>query len=105
MISASGEQKFTVMIESRQYVLDGKRMPDEWQATMLVPIFKGKDIRNCNAYRGVKLLEHVMKIAEKKDSRNSKYSLNAIRFYAWQKNNKPIVNCQENTEIKNIQVL
>ena len=33
---------------------------------MLVPIFKGKgDVRNCNTYRGVKLLEHPMKIVER----------------------------------------
>ena len=48
-------------------------MPNEWQIPVLVPMFKGKDIRNCNAYRGVKLLEHAGKIAEKKDSRNGKY--------------------------------
>ena len=33
---------------------------------MLAPIFKGKgNVRNCNTYRGVKLLEHAMKIVEK----------------------------------------
>ena len=33
---------------------------------MLVSIFIGKgDVRNCNTYRGVKLLEHAMKIIEK----------------------------------------
>ena len=41
-------------------------MPDKWQTSVLVPIFKGKgDVRNCNTYRGVKLLEHAMKIVEK----------------------------------------
>ena len=33
---------------------------------MLVPIFKENgDVRNCNTYRGVKLLEHAMKMVEK----------------------------------------
>ena len=33
---------------------------------VLVPISKGKgDVKNCNAYRGVKLLEHAMKIVER----------------------------------------
>ena len=41
-------------------------MPDEWQTSVLVPIFKGKeDVKNCNTYRGVKLIEHVMKIVER----------------------------------------
>ena len=63
MISASGEIWVSVMVELCQRVLDGKGMPDEWQTSVLVPIFKGKrDVRNSNTYRAVKLLEHAMKI-------------------------------------------
>ena len=41
-------------------------MPDKWQTSVLVPIFKEKgDVRNRNTYRGVKLLEHTMKIIER----------------------------------------
>ena len=33
---------------------------------MIVPIFKGKgDVMNCGSYRGIKLLEHGMKIVER----------------------------------------
>ena len=33
---------------------------------MLVSIFQGKeDVRNCSTYKGVKLLQHTMKIAER----------------------------------------
>ena len=47
-------------------MLDGKGLPDKWQTSVLVPIFKEKgDVRNCNTYRGVKLIEHAMKIAER----------------------------------------
>ena len=31
----------------------------------MVPIYKGKDVTNCGAYREVKLLEHGMKIIER----------------------------------------
>ena len=66
MISASEEVGVSVMVELCQRVIDGKEMPDEWQTSVLVPIFKGKgDVRNCNTYRGVKLLEHAMKIVER----------------------------------------
>ena len=66
MISASREVEVSVMVELCQRVLDGKGMPDGWQTSVLVPIFKGKgDVRNCNAYRGIKLLEHAMKIVER----------------------------------------
>ena len=41
-------------------------MPEEWKTSVVVPIFKGKrDVMDCGAYRGVKLLEHAMKIVER----------------------------------------
>ena len=66
MIMASG--KFGVGIPKKlcQRVLDGKGMPEEWKTSVVVPIFKGKgDVMDCGAYRGVKLLEHAMKIVER----------------------------------------
>ena len=42
MISASGEVRVSVMVELCQRMSDGKGMPDEWQTSVLVPIFKGK---------------------------------------------------------------
>ena len=57
-------------------MLDGKGMPDEWQTTVLVPIFKGKgEVRNCSTYR-VKLLEHAMKIVERVLERRIRESVN-----------------------------
>ena len=36
------------------------------KTSVVVPIFKGKgDVMDCGAYRGVKLLEHAMKIVER----------------------------------------
>ena len=41
-------------------------MLEDWKTSVMVPIYKGKgDVANCRAYRGVKLLEHEMKIIEK----------------------------------------
>ena len=41
-------------------------MPDEWQTSVPVPIFKEKgDVRICNTYKEVKLSEHAMKIVER----------------------------------------
>ena len=42
MISASEEVGVSVMMELCQRVLDGKEMPNQWQTTVLVPIFKEK---------------------------------------------------------------
>ena len=53
------------MVELCQGVLDGRGMPDDWVLSVVVPIVKGKgDAINCMAYRGVRLLEHAMKIVE-----------------------------------------
>ena len=66
MISASEEAGVSVKVELCQRVSDGKGMPNEWKTSVLVPILKGKgDVRSCNAYRGVKLLDHAMTIVER----------------------------------------
>ena len=66
MIFASGEIGVKVMMELCQRVLDGRGIPDEWKTSVIVPIFKGKgDVMSCRSYRGVKLLEHAMKIVER----------------------------------------
>ena len=50
-----------------QGVLDGKEILDEWQTSLLVSVFKGKDeVRKCSAWRRVKLLVYAMKIVERK---------------------------------------
>ena len=39
-----------------------EEIPDDWKHSALKTIFKGKgSILNCGNYRGIKLLEHVMK--------------------------------------------
>ena len=46
--------------------LDRRRLLDEGQTSMLVPIFKEKgDLRNWKMHRGVKLLQRTMKVVEK----------------------------------------
>ena len=49
-----------------QRVLDGKGMPEDWKISVIVPIYNRKeDVMNCGAYRGMKLLEHGMKIIKR----------------------------------------
>ena len=53
MIVASGEIGVKVMMELCRHVLDGRRMPDEWKISAIVPIFTGKgDVMSCGSYRG-----------------------------------------------------
>ena len=63
VIVASGEIGVKVMMELCQRVLDGRGMPYEWKTSVVVPIFKGiGGVMSCGSYRGVKLLEHTIKI-------------------------------------------
>ena len=66
MINASGKVGIDVIMKLCQKVLDKRGMPENWKTSVMVPIYKGKgDMTNCGAYRGVKLLEHGMKIVER----------------------------------------
>ena len=83
MIVASGEIGVKVMMELCQHVLDGRGMPDEWKTSVIVPTFKGNgDVISCGSYRGVKLLEHAMKIVERVLERQIRtlVNLNKMRF-------------------------
>lgn len=47
-------------------IMQGKSMPEDWKQSTLVPIYKGKgSVMECGSYRGVKLLEHGMKLVER----------------------------------------
>ena len=66
MIIASGKFGVGVIKKLCQRVVNGKGMSKEWKTSVVVSIFKGKrDVMDCGAYRGVKLLEHAMKIVER----------------------------------------
>ena len=49
---SGGEVGVKVIMELWKLLLDGKGMQDEWQKSVLIPIFKGRDIRYCYTYRG-----------------------------------------------------
>ena len=66
MIVASGKNRVKVITDPCQHVLNGRGMPDEWKTSVIVPILKGNgDVMSCGSYRGVKLLEHAMKVVER----------------------------------------
>ena len=47
-------------------LLQWEKMPDEWRSSVLVPLYKGKgNIKECENYRGIKLMSHFMKLRER----------------------------------------
>ena len=70
-------------MELCQCVLDGRRMPDGWKTSVVVPVFKGKGgVISCGSYRGVKQLEHATKIVERVLERRIRglVNLNKMQF-------------------------
>ena len=49
-----------------QHIMDTEESPDEWKDSVTIPLFKGKgDPLQCGKHRGLRLLEHSMKVWEK----------------------------------------
>jgi len=41
-------------------------IPEDWKSSVILPIYKGKgDPMACGSYRGIKLLEHAMKVVKR----------------------------------------
>ena len=58
--------KGAVITGREGYVVDEGEIPKEWKNSVTVPIYKGKgDALECGKYRGIRLLEHGMKLFEK----------------------------------------
>ena len=59
---ALGNKGVEFLVNFFNRLLQGENMPDEWRRSMLVPLYKGKgDSKECENYRGIKLMSHSMK--------------------------------------------
>ena len=66
MLVHSGEVGIEVLTDICNKILNGSRLPGDWTRSVLVPHYKGKgDPKECGSYRGIKLLEHGMKVMER----------------------------------------
>ena len=66
LIKHLGESGVDMMHEILKRVWEEEKMPEEWEKSEIVPIYKQKgDPLDCGNFRGIKLLEHGMKIMEK----------------------------------------
>ena len=55
---------YIIIVDGR--IVKEEAIPESWQMSELVPIYKGKgDVLECGSSRGIKLLEHGMKVAER----------------------------------------
>ena len=63
---AAGEDGTRWMTELCNAVVRDGKIPEDWSRSWLVNVYKGKgDALECGSYRGIKLVEHAMKILER----------------------------------------
>jgi hypothetical protein len=66
MFKAMGEDGVRRMTELCNEVVREGKIPEDWSRSWMVSIYKGKgDALECGSYRGVKLLEHGLKVFER----------------------------------------
>ena len=66
MLKASGESGVRWMSDLFNAVVKKGNIPEDWSKSWMVSIYKGKgDALECNNNRGIKLLEHTMKVFER----------------------------------------
>ena len=63
---ALGNKGVDFVVNFFNRLLRGEKMSDEWRRSVFVPLYKGKgDIKECENYRGIKLMSHTMKLWER----------------------------------------
>ena len=66
MLKALRESGVRWMTDLLNAVIKKGNIPEDWSKSWMVSIYKGKgDALECNSYRGIKLLEHAMKVFER----------------------------------------
>ena len=66
MLKAAGETGTMWMTDVCNAVVRDGKIPEDWSRSWMVNVYKGKgDALTCGSYRGIKLLEHAMKVLER----------------------------------------
>ena len=66
MIQATGDIGTQWILDSCNGTVKEGCIPEDWKSSVVLPIYKGKgDPMECGSYRGIKLLEHAMKVVER----------------------------------------
>ena len=66
MIQATGDTVTQWILDLCNGIVKEGSIPEDWKSSVVLPIYKGKDDpMECGSYRGIKLLEHAMKVVER----------------------------------------
>ena len=65
MLRASGDVSVQWVTDLCNKIVQEGKIPSDWRKSWIVKVYKGKgDALECGSYRGIKLLDHVMKVIE-----------------------------------------
>ena len=66
ILKSGGKVVLEQLTKALQHIMATEESPAEWKDSVTIPLFKGKgDPLQCGKYRGLRLLEHSMKVWEK----------------------------------------
>ena len=66
MIQATGDTGTQWILNLCNGIVKEGSIPEDWKSSVVLPIYKGKgDPMEYGSYRGIKLLEHAMKVVER----------------------------------------
>ena len=66
MVKAGGVAMLDLLTDMINLIIKEERIPDDWNHSTIINCFKGKgNATICGNYRGLKLLEHAMKVLER----------------------------------------
>ena len=66
IIQAAGDTGTQWILDLCNGIVKEGCIPEDWKSSVVLPIYKGRgDPLECGSYRGIKLLEHAMKVVEK----------------------------------------
>ena len=83
MLKASGDVGVQWVTDLCNAIVQEGKVPNDWKKSWMVNVYKGKgDALECGSYRGIKLLDHVMKVLERVIEKKvrSKVSINDMQF-------------------------
>ena len=62
LFKAGGEETIKVLTDFCNAVWKTRRWPEEWKASIFIPLFKKGDKKKCGNYRTISLISHASKI-------------------------------------------
>src|SRR4029077_7892696 len=79
MLKASAVKDIMWLTNLFNKVIAVGKITDEWKRSWMVPVYKGKgDVLECSSYRGIKLLDHAMKVFERVVERKLRSSITIV---------------------------